>query len=518
MKLLLIREQTFIYGRSSTSFGLGIIGTIAKEIAKVRILDNNSQYKHYSIKDFLNYIEDFKPDVIGFNVNTFNILSSTKLVTEVRKFFPSICLIAGGLHTYSEPQEVLDIGVHIVAKEDAEQTIIPLLEALHDNLGLETVFKISEPLVSKLNTIPGLLFKIPEDSFSVDTGPPLYLKDLDTLPFVDYDLFNLKDYIMGPNDTHYVSNVIVSQRGCPFNCPFCQSKSRNGLSLFRENSAQYKVEYMKFLHEKYNLNHILFHDSNFTVDKQNVINFCNILSQTDFHENLNFYCQTNVAIQLDEQLLEALKNAGCVEIALGVERLSPKSLKLIRKNKKYEVIKSNINMIHKIGINITSNCLIGFPFDTVETVREEMRLFKEASEKISLFSVAILIPIPGTEIYDHTNSKKWYLNENIMSWKPPYYHLAFNYSNNAWAMNYFNLDEKTLSAIREMQEYFFCISIKKMKSRLISSLFIINKILAYFSLFLYQRSRRIEDIIFSIPKFLFLSLWKLLVNKYHVNR
>lgn len=515
MKLLLIRASNTLYRYSNTSYGLGLVGTLAKEFAEVRILDNNSAHKLYSMKNILKVIIDYNPDIIGFNVNTFNIFETSKLVSAVVKHFPEVPLIAGGLHTYSEPKEVADLGVHIVVKGDAETTICTLLQSLQCYVGHTGKFSINKSLISELLTIPGLIFKDNENDTWRDTGYPEIYRDLDNLPFVDYDLFNLHDYLRGPNAENFVTNQIVTQRGCPYECPFCQGNAETGMNKFRENSAQYKFDYVKYLYEKYKVKNIMFHDNNFTLRRENTIEFCNKLIDSGMNKKLTFNCQTNVVIPLDDVLLQTMKRAGCSEVCLGVERLSQNALRLIKKNKNYDAIVHNIHAFKKHEMSVMVNCLVGLPFDNAEILNEEMRLFDKVIDNINTLAVNTLLPIPGTEIYKESKYKKWYMDEKIMSWKPSFYHMIYNFYNPAWDVNFFNLDKQTLNAIRQIKEKFYDHTIKKVDSRIIDLLHVIERLLGRVSLRLFRISPKAEDILFSIPKLVRLRLWSYFVNKYH---
>ena len=519
MKLLLIRETSSLYKYSNTSYGLGIIGTIAKDVADVRILDNNSLHKFYTIKDILKVIRAYDPDIIGFNIHSFNIFNSSKLIPAVAKEFPDICLIAGGLHTYSEPYEVSDLGVNIVVKDDAELTILPLLRELKPFVKQSPApFRVSKELAQKLRLIPGLLFSEVGKNELDDTGTPNQIEELDKIPFVDYDLFNLNDYLKGPGDYHFVTNVIITQRGCPFRCPFCHGRWNGELTKVRENSIKYKIDYIRYLLEKHKQNHIVFYDNNFTLRKTDTIALCKEIVRSGLHKEVTFSCQTNVAISLDDELLRAMKDANFNQVGLGVERLSKESLALIKKNRNYKTIINNIHLLNKYEIGVLANCLIGFPFETVETVKEEMHLFKSLLENIEVFSINNLLPTPGTEIYKDTRYKRWYLDPKCISWKPSFYHMVYNYTNNAWDKNYFDLNIETQNAIRGMKEYFYGITIRKMKSRFIGTLYLFEKCLAGFSYKLYQLSPAIESIIFFILKKIRLQLRNYFITKYYVKR
>lgn len=520
MKLLLIRETSSLYRYSNTSYGLGVVGTIASEIAHVKIIDNNSLYKQYSNAELLAEIRQYSPDVIGFNVHAFNILATTRLIAAIKNHFPEICLLAGGLHTYSEPYEVLETGVHIVVKGEADCTIKPLLGILEGALVNRNRgrFVVDLELATKLSEVQGLCFEGEGCTGVTDTGNPVLIQDLDLVPFVNYDLFNLDDYLKRPGDEHYVTNVMITQRGCPYPCPFCRIVSDASISKVRENSTKYRIEYVKYLYEKYRPHHIVYYDNNFTLNRQSVIDFCHQFVEGGFSKVLSFSCQTNVVLRFDDSLLQAMKEANCTEVGLGIERLSKIALNKIKKNKNYESIIYNIDMLNKYNIDVLANCLLGFPFDTQATIEEESKLFEYIQSKIRVFSINNLLPPPGTEVYELTRHKKWYLDSTIMNWKPSFYHLVYNFSNNAWDVNFFDLDNQTQNAIREMKERFYSITIENMESPLLNALHQIERSAAIVSLFVYRFSPALENFLFYIPKKIRYALHSYFLSNYYVRR
>ncbi|MBF0193631.1 MAG: radical SAM protein [Magnetococcales bacterium] len=516
MKLLLIREVSEI--RGDLSHGLGIIGTIAKDEADVSIFDNNSFHKTYTGKEIINRIKEFNPDILGFHVHTHNFFATSKLISQVKKAFPSLCLIAGGLHAFHEPKEILDLGVHVVAVEEADLTILPMLRALKPNIGQKGKYTLSEETQTALAAINGLLFYNPTNKELQDTGRPELIKNLDDLPFVDHSLFNLEDYIKKPSDTHYVTNTLLTQRGCPFKCSFCQGDEDGAFRMTRENSADYRIRYIEYLIEKFDQKHFYFFDANFTLSRKRTLEFCQKMIDTGLNKKITYWCETNVVLKLDKELCSMLKESGCIDIALGVERLNEESLKLIGKNKNFSIINDNINNLKESGIRATANALIGFPFDTKKSVEEEEALFKGIINKVDSIMVSVVLPLPGTQIYNESNNKKWYFDKEYASWEPPFYHYAYNFNGNAWTANYFDLSPDTMDAIRGMRERMHAASIHQINSRIVSTLFIMVEGLAKTSLFLFNKSPLLERIVFGPVKWGYLFLWKFMVSKFYVSR
>ncbi|MBF0099108.1 MAG: radical SAM protein [Magnetococcales bacterium] len=519
MKCFLIREASSIFWNASTSYGLGMVGTVASAVAEVRILDNNSKYKRYTNAQLLQEIDRFDPHVVGFSIHAFNILASGQLIRAVKKRFPHLCLIGGGLHTFTMPHEVSETGVDIVVKGEAELAIKPLLRALDEQpVNRNYAFVIGNALAAVLDSIPGLLFHAAHRPARTDTGMGLYVQDLDTLPFINYDLFNLHDYLKYPGDDLYVTNVLVTQRGCPYPCPFCHVEESAALNNVRENSSAYRLALVDHLATRYNPKHLIIYDSNFTLRRKSALDFCLGFRARGFHERMTFFCQTNVVIKLDDELVLAMRQAGCTEVGLGIERLSKRALELIRKNRNYERILHNIGILNRYGMHVQANCLLGFPFDTRETVEEEQRLFASIQDQISVFAVFILQPAPGTEVYELTPYKRWYLEKKFVEWKPSFYHISYNYATNAWDANFFNLDPETQKAIRVMKEHFHTLSIAKMNSPLLDLLHQLERGVAKASFALYCVSPNLERILFWLPTMVRKSLHNYLLQTKHPTR
>ncbi|MEO5334130.1 MAG: radical SAM protein [Magnetococcus sp. YQC-5] len=516
MRLLLIKETSEI--RGEISHGIGLIGTIAKELATVRIIDNDSLYVTHSPRKLMEKIVAFSPDIIGFHINTHNIYRTGFLVGMIKQKMPHICLIGGGIHAFYEPGEILDLGIHIVAVEEADLTINPLLNALRDFVGSNHPFRIHAPVISVLSQVPGLLFD-DENKNRISTGRPNFITDLDQLPFIDHTLFNLEDYIHKSEDGHYVTNTLLTQRGCPFSCTFCQGDEQQGaFRMSRANSPQYQLNYIKHLHKMYNHKYFIFLDTNFTLNRKKTLEFCELIITSELHDKIKFYCETNAFAIIDEALATALRRAGCVDMALGIERLTEDSLRKINKKLKPEIIHACVRNISAVGIRLAANVLLGFPFDTEQTIQEEEKHFTQLLNHVDSISCSVVVPLPGTQIYQQTRHQKWYLKPEYIRWKPPFYHYAFNFNGNAWQANYFDLDQKTMRAILAMREKMHTLRIERINSRLVSFLFMFVKGLARISLFLFRMSPIMERIVFYPVLMIYNFMWKLMVSKFYVER
>jgi len=94
--------------------------------------------------------------------------------------------------------------------------------------------------------------------FSIDKDFALF-KDLDMLPQFPYHLFeeHLDKYDLG---------LVMSARGCPYNCIFCSQKRISG-GHYRYRSPEKVMEDLDLLINKYGLKRVEFLDDNFSYDE-----------------------------------------------------------------------------------------------------------------------------------------------------------------------------------------------------------------------------------------------------------
>ena len=116
----------------------------------------------------------------------------------------------------------------------------------------------------KPGSIQGLVYR--EGPEIRDNGLRTDLCELDSLPFPAYHKLEgfpkrfeaaLFNYPKAPSAT------IISSRGCPYQCSYCdRSVYRRS---FRYNSAEYLYDHMAFLKKEFNIRHVFFYDDLFYI-------------------------------------------------------------------------------------------------------------------------------------------------------------------------------------------------------------------------------------------------------------
>ena len=119
---------------------------------------------------------------------------------------------------------------------------------------------------------------------------------------------------------------LVTSRGCPNRCIFCD-RSVFGSSC-HAFSAEYIVEMIVDLHQRYGVREFCFEDDTFVTFRGRLEEICNRLIELNL--GITWSCLGRVN-QITEQGLELMRRAGCWQINFGIESGSQTILELIHK-------------------------------------------------------------------------------------------------------------------------------------------------------------------------------------------
>ena len=166
----------------------------------VEVID--CQAEQLDIKQTVEKIREFNPDLVGISAWTDFWYPSYTLGKSIKRVLPQVHINYGGPHISIYPQVTLNIDfVDSVIVGDGELPFFFLSNMIANN--------------SFKKNIPGLHFK--KDGVKSNPNTFWIQKDLDRLPFPDRTLLPTTNYssVLGKNS--YVTTMITS-RGCPFHC------------------------------------------------------------------------------------------------------------------------------------------------------------------------------------------------------------------------------------------------------------------------------------------------------------
>lgn len=394
MKIILIKTPYLYLFRTKTEnaypLGLAQIAACLRAASfEVELLDPENQgMNRKAIKDKL--LTD-KPEIVGFSCATANFDAAIELAKIAKGIGAKTIL--GGIHATSAYQEILakNNEFDFIVLGEAEETIVELCNVMRAK---DKDFK----------HIKGLAYK--QGDNIVVTEKRFFVEQLDKFPAPQWELLDLGVYTLP--DFIYPGKkgiTLVSARGCPAHCIFCSVHLINGRN-FRYFSARRIVDDIETLVNKFNIEFVAFRDDTFTVIKERVVDFCNLLLERNI--KIRWYCLAR-ANTVDLNLLLLMKKAGCERIAYGVESGSDKILTVLKKGMTVQQIRNAYLWTHQAGIKSVASLIFGNPGETRETMEQTLDLAIELDPDIAHFFV--MAPLPGTELYE--KYKNIYFSENI---------------------------------------------------------------------------------------------------------
>ena len=102
---------------------------------------------------------------------------------------------------------------------------------------------------------------------------------------------------------------------------------------------------------------------------------------------------------VNEEIISLAKKSGCFHIEMGVESGNPEILKNIKKGITVEQVRKAVEIIKKQDIYLVTYYILGHPGETRETIEDTIDLAAELNT--DHIAVGLMVPYPGTKIYDH---------------------------------------------------------------------------------------------------------------------
>lgn len=348
----------------------------------VQILDCNAlfssadiEFEDYFIKHFVGQYGQI--DVIGFSTTTPTVNVSFRLAAICKKHYPSCTIVFGGAHASFVPDDILNNeSVDVVCIGEGEETLKELLDGIpHGDI---------KGLAFKRYTHKGLEF--------FRNPPRIRVKDLDDLPSPAYDLIDINIYrpIIG-NFKRLPAMMLVTSRGCPWSCNFCR---RPVGKMWTYHSAKRLYQEFENL-AKLGIKDIAIMDDVFTVNKERVFEFCQML--IDKPLDIQWLCFARVDI-VSPEMLHKLKQAGCWQIMYGVENFNQEILNSISKGIEIQQVYDAVRWAKKEKLEVRVCMIVGNVGDTEEIINENIKLLNRLNP--DFISVAILTPFPGHDIYN----------------------------------------------------------------------------------------------------------------------
>jgi len=351
VKILLVQPQNN-YGRfipESPSRALLLLGTLAKQrgydvrIEHIDLIDHDG---------YGNILTEYKPDILGVTVNTFQVKSARLAIMQAKQKLPDVKIIIGGPHT--------------IAWEDMP------------------AYPVDKKVIGE-----------GENEFLKFIGAEPDIKDINDIPIPDYSMVDLSRFcgivpMASPPDI-----AIMASRGCPFNCIFCNTPVFWGKKV-RYRDPLLVVGEVEMLHKKWGMNEIFFQDDTFNLNHTWAYEIFEEIIARKLNKDMLFKlaCRVNEKM-LTEDFLDMAYRAGVWSIFYGCENGDQEMLDRMHKGITLEEIRRAVRITHEAKISSQCSFIVGMPGETWETLTETGDFIREIQPRRYGFSFAC--PFPGTE-------------------------------------------------------------------------------------------------------------------------
>ncbi|MFH1249421.1 MAG: radical SAM protein [archaeon] len=379
-----------------------------------------------SEKNLLEYIE--KADILAMSVMTRNYFDAIRISKKAKKINPGLKIIVGGPHPTVCSEDMMQPSIDFIVIGEGEITIVELLKNLSNNK-------------QDLSEIKGVWYRS-NNKWNKNKKRD-FIKNLDSLPFPDHEIFQINRYNFGMLKHFYKPPIpIITSRSCLYNCANCQPALSKIAGSFRQRSIKNVIEEIEFLIKKYRYRKFGFNDNDITTDKKWIKEFCREI----IRKKLKIEWGANArATNMDEDVMKLLKKSGFKMFFMGVESGSQEILdNVLIKGITIERVKEVVNNARKVGISPQCSFMIGIPGETKEQMQQTLDL--AVSLKPDIAFICPVVPYPETRYEKILKDKGWLLSNShfeygngiSMSYRTDYWDSSFLEEMKKKCVNLFN--------------------------------------------------------------------------------
>jgi radical SAM superfamily enzyme YgiQ (UPF0313 family) len=238
--------------------------------------------------------------------------------------------------------------------------------------------------------------------------------DVDKLPYINWDLFDVEKYIESGKDFVNVEigkpvrNIAVSSaRGCVANCHFCYNNMK-GLP-FRYRKPEAIVGEIRAAKEKYNISYVQLWDEITFFSVPHAEALANEFIKAKLDVNWMARCRANLFNkEKDLDIIKKMKDAGCIKTQFSLESGDNTILKEMNKNITVAQFRKQVELFKKADIEVITSLVIGMPSETESTIKKSIDVCIECG----IFpSAGYLLPQPGSKMYQYALQNGYIKNE-----------------------------------------------------------------------------------------------------------
>lgn len=324
-------------------------------------------------------IAELQPDLVATAVFINNVDRCLKVCEVAKSIDRRIRTVLGGPQATIFPDEFNGLSdVDFVLISESEISFARLASFCEDQ--------------ASYKDMAGVCWRDKDGTMIRNERQPL-IEDIDSVPLPALDLYQMHlyyppVYIWGKR----VANIVTS-RGCPYECTFCEAKLTFGRT-HRFHSEERVLADLDYLNKRYGYDSFQFYDDIFTTNRKRVVKLCNLL--IDSGRRYKWMCYTRTDL-VDPELLALMREAGCYQISYGPESGDQALLDGIKKRLTVEDNFRGIEYTREAGILAVGTFMLGLPGETKAQTKKTIDFAVNSKLDYAIFGITE--PYPGTEMW-----------------------------------------------------------------------------------------------------------------------
>jgi radical SAM superfamily enzyme YgiQ (UPF0313 family) len=357
----------------------------------------------WGIPEFLEHLKQINPELVVLAVSTPSFPQDIATIQEIRQALPQTVIAAFGIHVSVLPDDSFAAapGLDAIIRGEPEYSLKSFAESLKSD--------------GRIQPNPGVSVR---RNGMIEHGPDReFIEDLDALPFPAWDLFPVREYRLPFVGRPFL--LVTTARGCPYPCSFCVAKSYYGQKV-RRRSPKRVVEEIRWTMKQFNIRDFFFWSESTTLGKESMLELCKEVRAVT--PKIQWVCNSRVD-HVDDELLAAMRAAGCWMLSFGVESGNQGILDRSRKRQTLAQTREAVALARKHHFQIAGHFVLGLPGETPVTLSETLKLSLELDLDYAQFYCAA--PWPGSDLFQEACREGWIQNHDWSSFDQS--HAILNY-------------------------------------------------------------------------------------------
>ena len=384
MNILLIYTNVNGFHEYCYSFGLAsIVSSVRLKGHNVRVLIVRSKNEYFSV---LEEIRRTNPRVVGFSSVSSQFPVVKDLSELIKKKFPDIITVCGGVHPTINPGCVLDADhLDAVFVGESESSFNEFLDNVKNGKPYEHTDNLA---YSKL------------DKVIVNKLKP-FVTDLDSLPYPDKEVYPFDESLKTLGYAPFFFS-----RGCPYSCSYCSNHAIAKAYNMSSNTPRYRtpgscIREIEDTARRFPISSVYIEDDIFGLNREWREEFCEKYKKKI---KIRFGCFLRANV-IDETFVRLLKGAGCYRISIGIESGNEYVRnKIMNRHMSNEQIIKAFELARRYEIETNAINIIGVPGETEAMILDTVMLNKRVRPTAT--GVNIFYPYKGTKLGDYCFEQK----------------------------------------------------------------------------------------------------------------